>query len=109
MNLKPGTGRWLAEGFLCGGGSALLLSVVRFYPGYWFLSFIALIPFLWCVTRCRQTQILLAGAAFGSAYTFVVDGQYLLAAPATLAAQLLLVVVRPPHVAEPAQVLRRAA
>ncbi len=55
---------WM-ESFVFAGTSALLLLLARFYPTYWFLSFIALTPFLARIYRADLKESLRLGFLFG--------------------------------------------
>ena len=47
--------------------SALLLSLADLIPAYWYLSFVALIPFLYKVTRASDAEAVRLGFLFGLA------------------------------------------
>ncbi|MEZ5357604.1 MAG: hypothetical protein R3F48_02155 [Candidatus Zixiibacteriota bacterium] len=58
----------LCRDFIFAGSTVVMLSIAKLYPDYWFVSCIALIPFLWHSSRiqCRETIRLgiLAGICF---------------------------------------------
>ena len=67
--VRPSGGRSLlwADSFLYAGTSVLLLSLADLIPGYWYLSFVALIPFLYKVTRASDAEAVRLGFLFGLA------------------------------------------
>jgi apolipoprotein N-acyltransferase len=71
----------LVEDFFGAGTSALILSVANLYPNYWFLSFFALLPFLWRLTRANLFRSIDLGIILGGSYAFVVFTGELLVSP----------------------------
>jgi apolipoprotein N-acyltransferase len=61
------------ETFLFAGTSALLLALVRLYPDVWFLSFFALVPFLWRTIRANVGSSIISGLILASCYMLVVQ------------------------------------
>ena len=57
-----------AEDFLFAGSSALLLLSACLWPDLWFLSFLALVPFLHRVIRAHPVQALRLGVLLGVSY-----------------------------------------
>ena len=57
-----------AESFLFAGGSAFLLLIARLVPSLWFLSCIALLPFLYRMYYSNPNEAFLAGFLFGSSF-----------------------------------------
>jgi apolipoprotein N-acyltransferase len=57
--------------FLCAGSSALLISAAQLHPEYWFVSLVALIPFLWRVTRASLHESVVLGAVLATSYCLV--------------------------------------
>jgi hypothetical protein len=61
--LKP-----FAENFLYAGSSAFFLLVANLFPNYWYLSFFALIPFIWRIIRLDALGALQLGLLFGFSF-----------------------------------------
>ncbi len=58
MRGSRSAGLSLCSDFLYAGSTAALLSIAKLYPDYWFVTFIALVPFLWrCAGGNRQESI----------------------------------------------------
>ncbi|MDH3892239.1 MAG: hypothetical protein OEV49_14270 [candidate division Zixibacteria bacterium] len=57
--------------FLCAGSSALLIAVSHLYPEFWFVSLIALIPFLWRAVSVGLLESILLGVLLAASYCFV--------------------------------------
>ena len=55
----------MAEDFLFCGSSALLLLIANLFPGYWYFSFIALLPFLWQIREATARRGLRLGLLLG--------------------------------------------
>jgi apolipoprotein N-acyltransferase len=60
-----------AEDFLFAGTSALLLLVAALWPTWWYLAFLAFIPFLHRVVSSTPTQAIRLGFLFGASYLAV--------------------------------------
>src|SRR3990172_6008681 len=60
-----------AVSFLYAGSSALLLLVANLFPVYWYLSFVALAPFLYKSSRSDQTEGLRLGFFLGLSFLTV--------------------------------------
>jgi apolipoprotein N-acyltransferase len=54
------------ENLLYAGSSAFLISLAHLYPGYWYVSLFALIPFLWRVVRLSLLDSFYLGAMLGT-------------------------------------------
>lgn len=61
----------LLENFLCAGTSALLVSIAQLYPEFWFVSLLALIPFLWGVIRANLAAAVVLGVMLATCYALV--------------------------------------
>jgi apolipoprotein N-acyltransferase len=59
------------ESFLCAGTSALLIVAAHLYPALWWLSLVALAPFLWRAVKVRLSESIILGGLLASAYCFV--------------------------------------
>lgn len=57
--------------FLYAGSSALLISMAQLYSGLWFISLIALIPFLFRAARVSIFESIVLGTILASSYCFV--------------------------------------
>ena len=77
------------EDFVCAGSSALLISLAHLYPELWFVSFLALIPFLWRATRVSPFESVVLGALLATSYLFTTVPVASLAAPGTFLSKLL--------------------
>ena len=71
----------LADNFLFAGSSALLLLVANLFPNYWYLSFFALVPFLYRIIRLDALGALQLGLFFGFSFFFVYKLPDLFVAP----------------------------
>ena len=80
--LVNGSSVW-AESFLYAGSSALLLLLAALFPTYWYLSSIALVPFLYRIIRAGLFEALRLGFLLGLAYFSVSSVDLLLIAPLT--------------------------
>ena len=84
MQANPLTGEKkfrFIEDFLCGGSSALILSLSHLYPAYWFLSVFALLPILWRLTSTDLLGSIVLGTILGNCYAFVAFTDQILIAP----------------------------
>ncbi|MGB2769148.1 MAG: hypothetical protein WBC88_05420 [Candidatus Zixiibacteriota bacterium] len=79
----------LAEDFLYSGASALLLLIANLFPGYWYLSFIALFPFLWKISKACPREALRLGFLLGFIFFTISNLDALLAAPASAVLKIL--------------------
>jgi apolipoprotein N-acyltransferase len=79
----------LAEDFLYSGGSALLLLIANLFPNYWYLSFIALFPFLWRISKACPKEALRLGFLLGLVFFTISNLDALLAAPASALPKIL--------------------
>ena len=61
----------IIEGFSFAGSSALLLSVAHLYPKFWYLSLLALIPFLWRTVRATLFESVVIGSLLATSYCLV--------------------------------------
>ncbi len=77
------------ESFLCAGSSALLISAAQLYPEVWFLSIVALVPFLWRVIRASRAESLLLGVILATCYALVARANELWIAPGPFLLKLL--------------------
>ena len=59
------------ESFLCGGTSALLISIAHLHSNCWFVSLFALVPFLWQATRVSIRESVVLGVLLATSYSFV--------------------------------------
>jgi apolipoprotein N-acyltransferase len=75
---------------ICAGTSALILSIAHIHPEYWFISFFALIPFLWRLKRASLFGSILLGFILAVCYAFVALTGEAVAAPWTFLLNLLL-------------------
>lgn len=66
-----GTASANAVSFLYAGSSALLLLVANLFPAYWYLSFVALAPFLYKSSRSDQAEGLRLGFFLGLTFLTV--------------------------------------
>lgn len=80
----------LAEDFLYSGTSALLLLIANLFPGYWYLSFIALLPLLWQLNRVNLRRSVVLGILLASCYSLVAFISELLFSPWTFFHKLFL-------------------
>lgn len=71
----------LAGNFLFAGSSALLLLIGNLFPNYWYLSFFALIPFLYRIIRLNALGVLQLGLFFGFTFFSIYKLPDLFAAP----------------------------
>ena len=58
----------LAEDFLYGGSSALLLLFINLFDSYWFLCFVALLPLIVRLSRASMFSAIRTGILFGFCY-----------------------------------------
>ena len=58
---------WIRD-FIFSGSSALLLSVAHLFPGYWYFSFFALIPFLYRIIQASPEESFRLGFLFGLSF-----------------------------------------
>jgi len=70
LKLKDRTFKFL-ENFICAGSSALLISVALLHPELWFVSLLALIPFLWRATRVSLFESIVLGGVLVTSYCFI--------------------------------------
>ncbi|HXF49324.1 MAG TPA: hypothetical protein VNL73_07865 [Verrucomicrobiae bacterium] len=70
-----------ADNFLFAGSSALLLLVANLFPNYWYLSFFALVPFLYRIIRLDALSTLQLGLFFGFSFFSIWKLSDLLVAP----------------------------
>jgi len=87
--LKEKTLQFL-EDFLYAGSSALILSLIHTHPEYWFISFFALIPFLWRLTRTNLGRSVVLGIILSSCYAFVAFIDEVSVSPWTFLVKLFL-------------------
>ena len=57
-----------AKSFIFAGSSALLLLLANFFPHYWYLSFFALVPFLFRIIKATPNESLRLGFLFGISF-----------------------------------------
>ncbi len=76
----PAHSDWSAD-FLFAGTSALLLHVSNLFPAYWYLSFVALLPFLHRIVKASPVSALRLGFIFGLSFLSVAVLDDLRAAP----------------------------
>ncbi len=57
-----------AESFIFASSSALLLLLANFFPHYWYLSFFALVPFLFRIIKATPNESLRLGFLFGISF-----------------------------------------
>jgi len=60
-----------AESFIFAGNSALLLLLTNFFPHYWYLSFFALVPFLFRIIKATPNESLRLGFLLGISFITV--------------------------------------
>lgn len=70
-----------AENFLFPGSSALLLLVANLFPHYWYISFFALIPFLYRIIKLGALGSLQLGLVFGFSFFAIYKLSDFFAAP----------------------------
>jgi apolipoprotein N-acyltransferase len=58
---------WIRD-FVFSGSSALLLSVARLFPNYWYFSFFALTPFLYRIIQASPRESFRLGFLFGLSF-----------------------------------------
>ncbi len=78
------------EIFCWAGSSALLLSVVRLYPELWYLSAIALVPFLWAVTKRSLSASCLTASLVATTFVLVTHPTGSLPSPSAFPLTLFL-------------------
>ncbi|MEW5923881.1 MAG: hypothetical protein AB1746_07835 [Candidatus Zixiibacteriota bacterium] len=71
----------LAEDFLYGGSSALLLLFINLFDSYWFLCFVALLPLIVRLSRASEFSAVRTGILFGFCYLLTVSLNSIPAAP----------------------------
>jgi hypothetical protein len=84
----PSGGGW-APDFISAGATALLLLISSFFPAYWYLSFFALTPFLWKITRAGFRSGLRLGFLLGLAFLSVSKADSFFSSPFSAAPQLI--------------------
>jgi len=89
LSLLVDNGSHWAESFLFAGSSALLLLVATLFRDYWYLSFIALTPFLYRMFRADVKEALRLGFLLGLSYFSVLFLNLLLFAPAAALPKIL--------------------
>lgn len=67
--------------FLYAGSSALFLSIAHQYPGLWFISMFALVPFLWRVIKETLFGLVLLSVILASCYVFLVYPDKIIVSP----------------------------
>ncbi len=78
-----------AEDFLFAGSSALLLLVANLFPAYWYVSFVALTPFLWRVSRALPKEAFRLGALLGGTFFLFSSLEALALAPIATALKIV--------------------
>jgi len=76
--------------FVYAGTSALVLSLAHIHPAYWFLSFFALLPFLWRLNRVNLSGSIIAGIILGGCYASVAFIDQVLVSPWTFLLRLFV-------------------
>lgn len=71
----------VAEDFLFGGSSALLLLFINLFNSYWFLCFVALLPLIVRLSRASMSSAIRTGILFGVCYLVTVSLNSIPAAP----------------------------
>ncbi len=71
----------LAEDFLYSGTSALFLLMTNLFPGYWYFSFIALIPVLWKISRASSKECFCLGFLLGLTFLSFCNPETFFSAP----------------------------
>jgi apolipoprotein N-acyltransferase len=79
-----------AVSFLYAGSSALLLLIANLFPSYWYLSFVALAPFLYKSSRSDQVEGLRLGFFFGVTFLTVSGIDAITVSPIAAALKILL-------------------
>jgi uncharacterized membrane protein len=77
--------------FLAAGSSSLLLSIVHLHPEFWFLSLVALVPYLWRLKRAGLIDSVALGLILAVCFSFVVFTENLRAAPETFFFRLIII------------------
>ena len=78
----------IEEDFLHAGSSAALIAISQHCPQFWAVALIALVPFLWRVTRTGVRESVGVGALLATTYGLVAMPGLLLVAPAKFFAGL---------------------
>lgn len=63
----------LVKDFFCAGSSAMMIAFAQLHPEFWFLSLLALIPFLWRATRVNCLEAALLGILLAVCHAFVTN------------------------------------
>ena len=79
-----------AVSFLYAGSSALLLLVANLFPAYWYLSFVALAPFLYKSSRSDQVEGLRLGFFLGITFLTVSGIDAIAVSPVAAALKIVL-------------------
>ena len=79
----------LLENFLCAGSTALLIPIAYLDPALWFISLLALVPFLWRCTRVSLLESVALAGVLATSYGFVTVPVASWAAPAAFVFKLL--------------------
>ena len=69
------------ENIICGGSSAVMLAFAHVHPELWFISFIALVPFLWRLCHVDRKGALALGMILATTYVFATSVGDILFAP----------------------------
>jgi hypothetical protein len=75
---------------LYSGISALLISAAHLRPELWFISLVALIPFLWRAARGSFVEIICLGCALAASCFLIMEGSAMWMTPASLLLKLLV-------------------
>ena len=79
----------LLENFLCAGSTALLIPIAYLDPALWFISLLALVPFLWRCTRVSLLESVALAGVLATSYGFVTGPVASWAAPGAFVFKLL--------------------
>lgn len=79
----------LAENFLYSGTSALFLLIANLFPHYWYLSFIALFPFLWKISKASPKEGFRLGLLLGLSFFLFGNLDILLTSPISAILKIL--------------------
>lgn len=85
---EPPLASW-SQSFVCAGGSAFLLNVALVLPNGWYISFFALGPFLYRITKARSRECFRLGLLFGLSFFTIPALGSLIADPLASLAKLL--------------------
>ncbi len=77
------------ENILCGGSSAVMLAFAHVHPELWFISFFALVPFLWRLCHVNRKGALALGLILATIYVFATSLGDALPAPRAFLFKLL--------------------